>query len=164
MQKDKDCNKKLPKHHSKQAPGQKQTYKREHGLLHEGCVAVSQTLGHKKRHHRTTVQGWKRKQIESVTPQPIPMRDGFVDPWVVSEDFPEVVVQGRMRRHSTHWIVTLFLVNAQLDPTTRKDEAWLFQPELMVAIPTFAFALKTKSLGGTVIVGMLLFWLAGKFF
>jgi branched chain amino acid efflux pump len=38
----------------------------------------------------------------------------------------------------------------------------LLQPELLVAIPTFAFALKTKSLGGTVIVGMLLFWLADK--
>jgi len=34
----------------------------------------------------------------------------------------------------------------------------LFQPELLVAIPTFLFALKTKSLSGTVIVGMLLFW------
>ena len=38
----------------------------------------------------------------------------------------------------------------------------VFQPELLVAIPTFAFAHKTKSLGGTVIVGMILFWLAGK--
>lgn len=37
-----------------------------------------------------------------------------------------------------------------------------FQPELLVAIPTFIFALKTKSLGGTVIVGMILFWLADK--
>jgi len=40
----------------------------------------------------------------------------------------------------------------------------LFQPELWVGIPTFVFALKTKSLGGTVIVGMLLFWLVGNFF
>ena len=40
----------------------------------------------------------------------------------------------------------------------------LFQPELWVGIPTLAFALKTKSLGGTVIVGMLLFWLVGKIF
>jgi branched-subunit amino acid transport protein len=39
----------------------------------------------------------------------------------------------------------------------------LFKPELLVAIPTFIFALKTKSLGGTVLVGMFLFWLAGKF-
>ncbi len=38
----------------------------------------------------------------------------------------------------------------------------LFQPKLLVAVPTFLFALKTKSLGGTVIVGMVLFWLAGK--
>ncbi len=39
----------------------------------------------------------------------------------------------------------------------------LFTPELLVAIPTFAFAFFTKSLGGTVVVGMALFWLAGRF-
>jgi branched-subunit amino acid transport protein len=38
----------------------------------------------------------------------------------------------------------------------------LLQPEFWVAIPTFLFAFRTKSLGGTVIVGMILFWLAGK--
>jgi branched chain amino acid efflux pump len=36
----------------------------------------------------------------------------------------------------------------------------LWQPELWVAIPTFVFALKTKSLGGTVLIGMAMFWLA----
>ncbi len=40
----------------------------------------------------------------------------------------------------------------------------LDKPELLVAIPTLVFALKTKSLGGTVLVGMLLYWLAGQFF
>ena len=38
----------------------------------------------------------------------------------------------------------------------------LLQPELMVAVPVFLFSVFTKSLGGTVIIGMLLFWLAGK--
>ena len=38
----------------------------------------------------------------------------------------------------------------------------LSRPELIVAIPTFLFALKTKSLGGTVIVGMGLFGLIGR--
>jgi branched-subunit amino acid transport protein len=33
--------------------------------------------------------------------------------------------------------------------------------ELLVAIPTLLFSLKTRSLGGTVLVGMLLYWLAG---
>ena len=37
----------------------------------------------------------------------------------------------------------------------------LLKPELFVAIPTFIFALKTRSLAGTVIIGMFLFWLAG---
>jgi branched-subunit amino acid transport protein len=34
----------------------------------------------------------------------------------------------------------------------------------LVAVPTFLFALRTKSLSGTVILGMLLFWLAEAVF
>lgn len=37
----------------------------------------------------------------------------------------------------------------------------LGRKEFWVAIPTFLFALRTKSLGGTVLFGMGLFWLAG---
>lgn len=40
----------------------------------------------------------------------------------------------------------------------------IMRPELWVAVPTFLFALATKSLGGTVVVGMGLFWLSGKIF
>lgn len=38
----------------------------------------------------------------------------------------------------------------------------LMRPEFIVAVPTFIFALKTRSLAGTVIFGMFLFWLAEK--
>lgn len=38
----------------------------------------------------------------------------------------------------------------------------LSRPELLVAVPTFLFALKTRSLGGTVVVGMGLYWAIGK--
>lgn len=38
----------------------------------------------------------------------------------------------------------------------------LFNPKALIALPTLIFALKTKSLGGTVVVGMLLYWMAGK--
>jgi branched-subunit amino acid transport protein len=38
----------------------------------------------------------------------------------------------------------------------------LWRPELLVAVPTFLFALKSRSLGGTVVVGMLLYWLCGQ--
>lgn len=37
----------------------------------------------------------------------------------------------------------------------------LTQSELWVALPTLLFALKTRSLAGTVLVGMALFWGAG---
>jgi len=38
----------------------------------------------------------------------------------------------------------------------------LLQPELLAGVPTFIFALLTKSLGGTVVAGMFLFWLLGR--
>ncbi|MEW6490446.1 MAG: AzlD domain-containing protein [Thermodesulfobacteriota bacterium] len=37
----------------------------------------------------------------------------------------------------------------------------LARRELWVALPTLAVAWKTRSLGGTVVAGMLLYWLAG---
>ncbi|NCO50832.1 MAG: AzlD domain-containing protein [Deltaproteobacteria bacterium] len=45
------------------------------------------------------------------------------------------------------------------DPQERSLQ--LDRPELLVALPTLLFALKTRSLGGTVFVGMGLYWLAG---
>lgn len=38
----------------------------------------------------------------------------------------------------------------------------LFQPELIVAVPTLLFAWKSRSLAGTVLCGMGLYWLVGK--
>ena len=40
----------------------------------------------------------------------------------------------------------------------------VLQPALLVSIPTLIFAWKTRSLAGTVIIGMALFWVAGRFF
>ncbi len=37
----------------------------------------------------------------------------------------------------------------------------LTRPDLMAAIPTLFFALKTRSLAGTVLVGMALYWAIG---
>ena len=35
----------------------------------------------------------------------------------------------------------------------------LLRPQLLAALPTLLFAMKTKSLGGTVLLGMLIFWM-----
>ncbi len=62
-------------------------------------------------------------------------------------------------------LIPVAVLSALLAPSLFTDTAdrsfSLGKPELLVAIPTLIFALKTRSLGGTVLVGMLLYWLAG---
>lgn len=80
---------------------------------------------------------WKRYQIEAASPD-IPLAEGNITPWVVDKNFPDVVVRGVIRKpkdNYTDWIVTLFLVNGQLETKQLKDEQWLFQPELIVEAP-----------------------------
>ncbi len=63
-------------------------------------------------------------------------------------------------------LIPAAILSALLLPTLVLGEAPrhidLLRPELWVALPTFVFAWWTRSLGGTVVVGMLLFWLAEK--
>lgn len=75
-------------------------------------------------------------------------------------------------RHLPVWLVAWLdlipasILSALLLPalitTGEPRRLMLLQPELLAAIPTFIFALKTRSLGGTVVVGMFMFYLAGK--
>jgi branched-subunit amino acid transport protein len=38
----------------------------------------------------------------------------------------------------------------------------LLQPKSLAAVPTLLFALKTRSLGGTILLGMLLYWITTR--
>jgi len=62
-------------------------------------------------------------------------------------------------------LVPVAILSALLAPALFVDSTQrsfsVGKPELLVAIPTLLFALKTRSLGGTVLVGMFLYWLAG---
>jgi len=64
-------------------------------------------------------------------------------------------------------LIPVAILSALLAPALFADSATrsfaLGKIELLVAIPTLIFALKTRSLGGTVLVGMLLYWLAGLY-
>jgi branched-subunit amino acid transport protein len=59
------------------------------------------------------------------------------------------------------------ILSALIAPTlfTRSDPRILSmgKPELLAAIPTLIFALTTRSLAGTVIIGMLSYWLITSF-
>ncbi len=62
-------------------------------------------------------------------------------------------------------LIPAAILSALLAPALFVDvgsRAFVFgKPELIAAIPTLLFALKTRSLGGTVLVGMVLYWLLG---
>ena len=61
------------------------------------------------------------------------MQARFATP--VDDECPEVYVQGLIRKRDTHWVVTLFLINGQEEPKIKKDETYLFQPEIVVESP-----------------------------
>lgn len=73
----------------------------------------------------------------------------------------------KLPRELVDWLglIPVSILSALLAPLLFCDTTarglQLGKPELLVAIPTLIFALKTKSLGGTVLIGMGLYWLAG---
>jgi hypothetical protein len=77
---------------------------------------------------------WKRVPRSGISP-PIPLEEGNLRPWVPDPECPEVVVKGRIRKRPNHFSVTLFLINQQHEPKRSRDQAWLFQPELLVEDP-----------------------------
>jgi hypothetical protein len=63
------------------------------------------------------------------------LRAGELEIFYPDPENQDVYVRGICRERSGTWTVTLFLVNAQSEPEINKDEAWLFQPELIVTAP-----------------------------
>ena len=77
------------------------------------------------------------------------------------------LAQKKLPQWLVDWLdlIPVAILSALLAPTLFTDAAtrsFTFgKLELLVAIPTLLFSLKTRSLGGTVLVGMLLYWLGG---
>ncbi len=62
------------------------------------------------------------------------LTEGVIPHQAPDKEFPEVRVQGSIRAKNANGdrLVTLFLVNAQEEPDSNRDTAWVFQPELVV--------------------------------
>ena len=77
------------------------------------------------------------------------------------------LTQKKMPQGLIDWLslIPVAILSALLAPSLFTDASSrsfsLGKLELLVALPTLLFALKTRSLGGTVLVGMLLYWLGG---
>ena len=73
---------------------------------------------------------WQRWPKEGTAE--LALRAGELKIFYPDPDNQEIYVRGLCRERGGAWTITLFLVNAQSEPEQRKDEAWLFQPELIV--------------------------------
>jgi hypothetical protein len=76
---------------------------------------------------------WKRSPVEGVID--IPVKEGRTASLPPNPEYPQVGIQGRMRKTADGWLVTLFLVNGQEQPKKDKDSAWLFQAEMIAESP-----------------------------
>jgi hypothetical protein len=77
---------------------------------------------------------WKREPVKPAS-IPLPLVEGSIGTIVPDKAHAQVVLQGRMRRTSHGWVVTIFLVNQQEERKRQhepKDEVWVFQPKLRV--------------------------------
>lgn len=75
---------------------------------------------------------WKR--IPSGGAAVVSLKKRIVEPFQVDIECPEVVVRGTVSAplENGDRLVTLFLVNTQTMPDQNQDQAWIFQPELIV--------------------------------
>lgn len=64
----------------------------------------------------------------------LPLTAGPIAPHPLADEYPDVYVQGLIRRHEGAYTISLFLVNNQPEGSP-KDAAWVFQPELIVEAP-----------------------------
>lgn len=64
----------------------------------------------------------------------LPLTEGVIPHQAPDAYRPSVRIQGSIRAKNANGdrLVTLFLINAQEEPDTNRDTAWLFQPELIV--------------------------------
>jgi hypothetical protein len=59
----------------------------------------------------------------------IPLTNGPIKATAPDAEFSDIYVQGQIRKRDSHWVVTLFLINAQ-EEEKPKDEFHIFQPTL----------------------------------
>jgi hypothetical protein len=77
---------------------------------------------------------WKREQIIG-NPLTLQLKDGPIEPYTPRVGQPLVVLQGRVRLTKDGWVVTVFLINNQIERKAKnepKDEVWVFQPKIRV--------------------------------
>jgi hypothetical protein len=72
---------------------------------------------------------WQRYNRGGV--KEIPLKNGPIKATAPDTEFGDIYLQGQIRKRDSHWVVTLFLINAQ-EEGKPKDEYHVFQPVVTV--------------------------------
>ncbi len=80
----------------------------------------------------TPLRAWKRRSAGGTIS--VELKPGWIKPVAIDGLCPNVCIQGVIREDvdGKYRMVTIFLVNNQVLPKENQDEAWLFQPEIIV--------------------------------
>ncbi|MEH0420207.1 DISARM system helicase DrmA [Streptomyces sp. B21-083] len=78
--------------------------------------------------HERAASVWRRTPVLGTAA--IKISEGEILPQSLNSEQPQIMVRGRTRRFQGDWLISLFLVNAQLDMPGPKN--WIFQAELEV--------------------------------
>lgn len=78
------------------------------------------------------LKAWKR--IPSGGAVSIIVQEGLISSLIPDDSCPEVIIQGTISPplENGERLVTLFLINTQKKPEQNQDQAWIFQPEMLV--------------------------------
>ena len=112
-----------------------------HYQREDSQIYFSQKGEPKKAWRRYPRQGTKRLSLERE----------IEEDWVINQqEDPQVYAQIKVRKSPKQedWIVTIFLVNGQIEPAKQRATSWLFQPELTIhsADPKSPYAFIRKPL------------------
>lgn len=96
---------------------------------------------------------WRRIPVQKML-APITILPGPLGPLCVDEERPAIVVRGVVNEVAGVCVASVFLVNGQEEPDKKRDEAWLFQPEILIEgeneEPVFlGRSLATREMGDT---------------
>lgn len=107
-------------------------YEHEHTKLFNRKIRDNNGKVIRTEQHEQRVKVWQR--IPCSGKVEIEMKEGVVSHEAPDPTAPEVRIQGTVRNKNEKGdrLVTLFLVNAQEEPSENKDSAWIFQPELIL--------------------------------
>ncbi len=80
----------------------------------------------------TPLRAWKRRSAGGIIS--VELKPGWIKPVAIDGLCPNVCIQGVIREDvdGKYRMITIFLVNNQVLPKENQDEAWLFQPEIIV--------------------------------